>query len=381
MPSAARCCALVALALCAGSLAPRAAADTAHAAADATVLEGSTQKQGAAVTVDVANTTAGASRLGLVRFNLETVPAGAPLARAWLRVWISRVTTPGTIELRPVLSSWTESTVTAPGPTLGATILGSRAITAADLRTVVLFDVTSTVADWLSGATANHGLAVVAAPTGTVSIQLDSKETTGTSHPMELELVLAGPVGPTGPPGPQGVVGPPGPPGATGPVGPAGPAGPAGQFARTVIVAPGGPDALSNGLALRNALAGITSASATNPFLLKIEPGVYDLGSTPLSLKPFVDLEGSGQGVTLRATGATSGVALSNVTSPGTSTIRGSRLEGSTLALSNGAGSTLTLVDTQLLGAVFPGVGGPRRCVALAVSVAATRRSVPAASP
>jgi hypothetical protein len=68
----------------------------------------------------------------------------------------------------------------------------------------------------------------------------------------------------------------------------------------TVVVSPVG-SATQNGTALRDDLAGITDASADNPYLLKIEPGVYDLGNlqfSQLEMKSFVDVEGSGEGVT-----------------------------------------------------------------------------------
>ena len=68
---------------------------------------------------------------------------------------------------------------------------------------------------------------------------------------------------------------------------------------RTVLVSsvPGNP--ASSGTALRNALSGISSPSSTNPWLLKIEPGIYDIGSTPLPMRSWVDIEGSGIGVTI----------------------------------------------------------------------------------
>jgi hypothetical protein len=50
---------------------------------------------------------------------------------------------------------------------------------------------------------------------------------------------------------------------------------------------------------LLSALAGITTASATNPWLLKIEPGIYDIGNTSLTMKPNVDIEGSGELTTI----------------------------------------------------------------------------------
>ncbi len=77
-------------------------------------------------------------------------------------------------------------------------------------------------------------------------------------------------------------------------------------YERTVVVSPVGTPQ-QNGTALKNAMDGITDASATNPYLLKIEPGVYDVGnpSTPLQMKPYVDVEGSGERVTkITATGS-----------------------------------------------------------------------------
>jgi hypothetical protein len=65
----------------------------------------------------------------------------------------------------------------------------------------------------------------------------------------------------------------------------------------TVVVSPIG-TASENGTALLDALDGITTNSAATPFLLKLEPGVYDLGTSSLVMKAFVDIEGSGQGVT-----------------------------------------------------------------------------------
>lgn len=47
----------------------------------------------------------------------------------------------------------------------------------------------------------------------------------------------------------------------------------------------------------------ITGASATNPYLIKILPGIYTLSET-LIIKPYVDIEGSGENITkLTATG------------------------------------------------------------------------------
>ncbi|HLF27767.1 MAG TPA: glycosyl hydrolase family 28-related protein [Anaerolineae bacterium] len=69
-------------------------------------------------------------------------------------------------------------------------------------------------------------------------------------------------------------------------------------YRRTVVVSPIGA-ATENGAALLNALVGITDASATNPYLIHIEPGVYDLITDTLQMKSYVDMEGSGENVTI----------------------------------------------------------------------------------
>jgi len=104
-------------------------------------------------------------------------------------------------------------------------------------------------------------MALVPNAAGT-SIDLNSKENTAASHAARLEVNLAGV-----------------------------------PFTRTLVVSPVG-TALQNGIALLAGVAGTTGASATNPYLVRIEPGLYDLGSQTLKQPAFVDIEGSGTGVT-----------------------------------------------------------------------------------
>jgi len=91
--------------------------------------------------------------------------------------------------------------------------------------------------------------------------------------------VTVGAVGPAGPPGPQGVQGPPG---------------RMPSYAQVIVVDRSGTE-FADPVA---ALASIADASAAKPYLLKIMPGIYPL-SSPLRLKAFVDVEGSGQNVTV----------------------------------------------------------------------------------
>lgn len=70
-------------------------------------------------------------------------------------------------------------------------------------------------------------------------------------------------------------------------------------YANTVLVSAGS-DVLANGQALQKAMQTVsTVATATRTFLVKLEPGIYDLGTAPLFMLPYVDLEGSGEGVTI----------------------------------------------------------------------------------
>jgi hypothetical protein len=131
------------------------------------------------------------------------------------------------------------------------------------------------------------------------------------------------PVGQRGPQGAKGDTGPPGQPGANGvsvttqtlssgdpncPFGGArftaangvsyacdGAPGP--TLARTVVVSPKD-TASASGQALLDAIAGLSSASPSNPWLVFLEPGLYDLGSRQLTMQPGVVLAGSGEGFT-----------------------------------------------------------------------------------
>jgi hypothetical protein len=66
-----------------------------------------------------------------------------------------------------------------------------------------------------------------------------------------------------------------------------------------VIVSPKpGDTPQTNGTALLNNLAGII-ADASNPYLIKLGPGIYDIGTSSLQMKPYVDVEGSGENTTI----------------------------------------------------------------------------------
>jgi hypothetical protein len=58
-------------------------------------------------------------------------------------------------------------------------------------------------------------------------------------------------------------------------------------------------EVLAPGPDLQSILDNITDASADKPYLVKLGPGVYDLGTTSLVMESHVEIRGSGQDVTL----------------------------------------------------------------------------------
>ena len=120
-------------------------------------------------------------------------------------------------------------------------------------------------------------------------------------------------VGTAGPQGPQGVAGPQGPVGLTA------------KYANVIVVAKSGGD-FTDPVA---AVASITNASATNRYLVRIQPGVYDLGHAAIVMKSWVDIEGAGENSTvLTGYGAQAGQFYTLVGSASNSTLRALTLQG-----------------------------------------------------
>jgi hypothetical protein len=173
---------------------------------------------------------------GLVQFDLTTVPASSTIAKAYLRLYVNKVIAGGTLNFAAVTSSWSENAVTFNTQPAAGAVFASAPVSVTN--TFVLVDVTTQVQGWLAAPASNYGIEIT--PATAASVQLDSKESTTTSHPAILELAIIGPAGPTGATGavgpvgsagatgPAGPTGAPGAPGAIGPVGPVGPAGPSG---------------------------------------------------------------------------------------------------------------------------------------------------------
>jgi hypothetical protein len=279
-----------------------ASADTFPATSDTNInLNSVNQNNGTNDIIFVRNTGTGGNRNGYVQFDLTAVPPTLTIQSARLRLFVNDVDISGSIEVRAVPASWTESTLTAANaPTPAGPVLQTFPVSSADVKKYVSVDVTAAVQAWILGDS-NNGFALVPVSGDDVRVAFDSKESEATSHLPEIEII------PVVPPGPQGIQGIPGPqgadgaqgeqgvPGATGPQGPPGVA-----YTRTTVVSPADEASPAmNGAALKAAVEG-ASATATEPWLIKVEPGTFDLCSAgAITVPSYVHLEGSGESATI----------------------------------------------------------------------------------
>ena len=127
-----------------------------------------------------------------------------------------------------------------------------------------------------------------------------------------------GPRGPQGVPGPQGATGPvgpagpQGPQGLPGPVGPEGPPGPGAEMVNTMQVSPVVGSDTDSGTMLLDTIESLAKAGSRYTHI-RIEPGVYDLGSRSIVLSEWMTLEGAGRKATLlksSVNGASTGVVV-----------------------------------------------------------------------
>jgi hypothetical protein len=265
---------------------------------DSYLAPGSALNYGAATTI---NTGGPAANQALVQFDLSTLPAGitaSNIAKATLVLFVNKLGAPGTVNISVANGPWTEATVSGTGavPVAGAAIASGVAINAAGAYIYV--DATAAVQSWLSG-TNNNGILIT--PAGGVNVAFDSKESSTTSHPATLNVMLNQP-GPAGPTGPQGPAGPTGPPGDTGATGPAGAAGPAGIS--TVYFTSN-----MTGFTIPSGAVKVTVASLVLPagsWLVRANTTVGSLGNSPVNIGCFISPNG---------TGGTAYMPLQNMTS------------------------------------------------------------------
>src|SRR4029077_19905674 len=121
-----------------------------------------------------------ASQTSYIQFDLSSIPSGASVSQATLKLYVNSVTVAGSFNVNFVNGTWSESTITSSNaPPQGNTIASGVAVTTAQKNEYLLINVTSAVQAWLDGSQSNDGLALVA--NSTFNPTFDSKENTGTS--------------------------------------------------------------------------------------------------------------------------------------------------------------------------------------------------------
>jgi hypothetical protein len=157
----------------------------------------------------------------LIAFDLSSLPVGltaSNIEKATLTVFVHKAYTAGALDLAQVTAPWSEALVTSNNRPTTAAAVQSVPVSASE--SYVTFDITLLVRQWVIGAAENYGVEIRAsAGQPETTVDLDSKESTSTSHSAlaEITLVSMGPQGSPGTPGKTGDTG------ATGPQGPPGP--------------------------------------------------------------------------------------------------------------------------------------------------------------
>ncbi len=129
-------------------------------------------------------------------------------------------------------------------------------------------------------------------------------------------------------------------------------------YARTVVISPGA-SAAESGKALLDAMDSISDASAAYPCLLRVQPGIYDLGIKSLRLKPYVDVEGAGEDATTISAGGMGVSRGGTVIGADNAELRslsvsnsGGQLQYATAIYNEGTAPKITHVTAMALGAI-----------------------------
>lgn len=140
---------------------------------------------------------AGGSAVSFVKFklspNLPPRTPGSFVAKASLTLYVGGFITAGSFNVYRVTSAWSQSDLAAPTYDIANPVATGLPITTAG--SYVTVDLTALAQQWLgtdglgTGGVPNYGVAFVANDT-TTAFSFDSKESTQTSHPAQLAIVL-----------------------------------------------------------------------------------------------------------------------------------------------------------------------------------------------
>jgi hypothetical protein len=170
--------------------------------ADTYIVSGSSTIQGSNPSMAIQGPTAGA----LIKSDISQLTGAGVTAgqvtKAYLKVYRTAVAVGGTVDVCEVSGAWTESVTYANKPAFGGPhqmIQAGLSIPTGSASQYLQIDITAAVQDWLNG-TPNNGIAIVPSsstpcatwPTAgsSVSMTIDSKESTTSSHAPEVDVVL-----------------------------------------------------------------------------------------------------------------------------------------------------------------------------------------------
>jgi hypothetical protein len=112
----------------------------------------------------------------------------------------------------------------------------------------------------------------------------------------------------------------------------------------------------NNGTALLNNLAGITG-DVDNPYLIKLGPGIFDLGTTGLQMKEYVSIEGSGEMAT-KITSAVNSVSSATVMGADNAELRFLTVENTGVGVGNRIALLNSSVSPSLTHITVTSLGG-----------------------
>ena len=133
---------------------------------------------------------AASTQAAYIQFDLSSIPPGAIISQATLKLYVNSVTAAGNFEVESVTGTWTENTLnydSALALSL-APITASPSLNTSDANQYILIPLTATVQGWITNPSSNNGIALVA--NGTFNGTFDSKENTTASHAPELDIVF-----------------------------------------------------------------------------------------------------------------------------------------------------------------------------------------------
>jgi hypothetical protein len=222
--------------------------------------------------------------VALVQFDLTPLSGvqASNVNKAVMYLFVKSITTAGQITVSNVPTAWSESAVTfTTAPAQGA-VQNTVAVTTA-LEWVAV-DITPLVQGWLATPSSNLGVMITAAAAyPNTTVNFDTKETTLTSHPAFLDVVLIGPAGATGATGAQATAGTAGAQGIAGATGSQGPVGAAGATVGTYNLG-----TAANGVAFDGTYIWVANGNAGTVTKLRAGTGAtvgtYNVGGGPNSV-------------------------------------------------------------------------------------------------